>query len=322
MERIGKISNQFNNQANCLLVMPELPEVQTTVNYLKPRLVGLHFKDVWSDWKKTLKQAGGVVGLNKEIKGKKIVNVYRRAKFIVVDIKGDRSIFIHQKISGHLLYGKWIRKSEIRNPKWISAITGPLREDRKNQYLRVVFGLSNGYQLALSDLRRFGKIVLVKDKDVSNLKEIRDLGPEPLDITFNQFKSLFRGSTSKQRKRGYLKQVLMDPFFIVGIGNIYSDEIFWKAGLHPLSRVENLDDEDLKKIYKYMKEILKRAIKYGGSSVDDYRLPSGEKGEFQNMQFAYHQTGKRCAKKDGGVIERIKVGGRSAHFCLKHQILR
>ena len=114
----------------------------------------------------------------------------------------------------------------------------------------------------------------------------------------------------------------MDPFFIVGIGNIYSDEILWKAGLHPLSRVENLDDQDLKNIFKHTRKILKKAIKYGGSSVDDYRLPSGEKGEFQNMQNAYHQTGKKCADNDGGVIQRIKVGGRSAHFCPKHQILK
>lgn len=276
----------------------------------------MRFKNVWSDWEKTLKQAGGMTGLNKEIRSKKIVNIYRRAKYIVIDIEGDKSIFIHQKISGHLLYGKWIRKSEIRNPKWTSAITGPLRDDRKNQYLRVVFGLNNGYQLALSDLRRFGKIILVKDKDVSKLPAIRDLGPEPLEIEFNKFKEMFKS------KRGNLKQVIMNPLFIVGIGNIYSDEILWKSGLHPLARVESLDDKDLKNIYKYTKEVLKKAIKYGGSSVDDYRMPSGEKGEFQNMQFAYRQTGKRCAKKDGGIIERLKVAGRSAHFCPVHQILK
>ena len=292
--------------------MPELPEVQTTVNYLKPRLLGLLFRSVWSDWEKTLKQAGGTAGLNKEIKDRKIVDVYRRAKYIVIDIEGDKSIFIHQKISGHLLYGKW----KFDGKFWLSTIKGPMQEERENQYIRVIFSLSNGYQLALADQRRFGRVWLVKDKDVSNLPAIRDLGPEPLDISFVEFKKLF------EKKRGRLKQVIMDPFFIVGIGNIYSDEILWKAGLHPLSRVENLDDQDLKNIFKHTRKILKKAIKYGGSSVDDYRLPSGEKGEFQNMQNAYHQTGKKCADNDGGVIQRIKVGGRSAHFCPKHQILK
>ncbi len=292
--------------------MPELPEVQTTVDYLKKRLVGLKINDFWADREKIVKQAGGVLNFKKEIKNKKIVKVYRRAKFIVVDIEGDKSIFIHQKISGHLLYGQWT----MANGLWLSKLRGPLRDDPENKYIRAIFNLSNGYLLALSDLRRFGKIVLVKDKDISNLKEIRDLGPEPLELDLKQFKNLFT------KKRGKIKQVLMDPFFIVGIGNIYADEILWKAGLHPLSRVENLDNMDIQKIFRAMKEILEKAIKLEGSSVDDYRLPSGEKGEFQDVHNAYQKTGKNCKKKDGGKIERIKLGGRSAHFCPVHQVLK
>ena len=292
--------------------MPELPEVETTVNYLKKRLVGLGIKDFWADRDKVVRQGGGVLNFKKEVKGKKIVKVYRRAKFIVIDIEGDKSIFIHQKISGHLLYGKW----KFENGIWRAAIKGPLKDDRENKYIRAIFNLNNGYQVALCDLRRFGKIVLVKDKDISNLKEIRDLGPEPLEIGLKEFKNLFKN------KRGRVKQVLLDPFFIVGIGNIYGDEILWKAGIHPLARVENLTPKDLERIYKYTGEVLKRAIKLGGSSTDDYRLPSGEKGEFQNTHNAYHQTGKKCRKKDGGIIERLKIGGRSAHFCSIHQVLK
>lgn len=114
----------------------------------------------------------------------------------------------------------------------------------------------------------------------------------------------------------------MDPMFIAGIGNIYADEILWASGLHPFSRVENLNKNDLKIIYSQTIRILKKAIKYKGSSIDDYRIPSGEKGSFQNLQNAYQLTGKNCKKKDGGVIERIKLGGRSAHFCPKHQKIK
>lgn len=292
--------------------MPELPEVETTVRYLKPKLAGLKIKDVWTDWEKTVKQAGGLSNLRKEIRNKKIINVYRRAKFIVIDVTGDRSIFIHQKISGHLLYGHWKRRAD----NWQAAMTGPLKDDPRNRYIRVIFELSNGYQLALSDLRRFGKVILVKDKDISSLKELRYLGPEPLALNIKEFKKLF------EFKRGRIKQVLMDQFFIVGIGNIYSDEILWHAGIHPLSRVEKLADQDIENIFKFTQSVLDKAIKLGGSSVDDYRLPSGEKGEFQGVQSAYHQTGKKCKKKDGGVIKRVKIGGRSAHFCPKHQKLK
>ena len=312
--------------------MPELPEVETIVRELKPRVVGLKITDFWSDREKPVKQAGGIAKFKREIIGKKIVSITRRAKFIVIDIEGDKSMFIHQKISGHLMYGKWV-PLEVRRPitgrlpampkrqagpltGWISTIPGPLKEDRENQYIRYIWKLNNGYQIAMSDVRRFSRVILVKDKDVSNLKEIRNLGPEPLDIGVKEFKNLFKN------KRGNLKPVLMDPFFIVGIGNIYSDEILWDSGYHPLSRVENLKDKDLEKIYNSTRKVLKKAIELKGDSMDDYRLPSGEKGGYQNVQKAYQQTGKKCSKKDGGIIQRIKVGGRSAHFCSKHQLLK
>lgn len=300
--------------------MPELPEVETIVRELRKKIIGLRITDFWSDREKPIRQAGGISKFKKEVKGKKIISINRRAKFIVIDIEEDNSLFIHQKISGHLMYGKW----RLKNGQWTSKIPGPLKEDRENQYIRYIWTLNNGYQVAMSDLRRFSRVILVKDKDVSNLKEIRDLGPEPLEISFKKFKDLFYSglTTIIIKKRGRLKQVLMDPFFIVGIGNIYSDEILWDSGYHPLSRVENLKERDFEKIYNSMRKILNKGIKYKGDSMDDYRLPSGEKGSYQNIQKAYHQTGKKCAKEDGGIIERIKVGGRSAHFCLKHQILR
>jgi len=334
--------------------LPELPEVETTVRDLRKKLVGLKFKDVWTDWPKTFKVAGlpaevlAKASFKKAIKNKKILDVRRRAKFIVIDIDGKYSIFIHQKISGHLLYGRWAKQNQkfprppsaagipakglgtkiknqndkskfkIQNSKqiWVSVMPGPLRDDPENRFIRTIFFLSNGYQLAFSDLRRFGKIVLVKDNDLSELPEIKKLGPEPLEMSFKEFRSLF------SNKRGRIKQVLMDPSFIAGIGNIYSDEILWDAGIHPLSRAENLSTADLKKIYGSIQKILKKAVKLGGTSIEDYRKISGEMGKYQNYTEAYHQHGKKCSKKDGGVIQRIKIGGRSAHFCPKHQMLR
>src|SRR3989338_7234019 len=298
--------------------MPELPEVETIVRELRKNIIGLEITDFWSDRGKPVKQAGGIAKFKREIVGKKILSITRRAKFIVIDIEGANSLFIHQKISGHLIYVRW----KLENGAWRSILKGPLQNDRQNQYIRYVWMLNNGHQLAMSDLRRFSRVILVKDKDTSNLKEIRDLGPEPLEVSLNKFKNLFySGQTTIKtiKKRGRIKQILMDPFFIVGIGNIYSDEILWDAGYHPLSRVESLKEKDLKKIYNSMRKILRKGIECKGDSMDDYRLPSGEKGGYQNIQKAYQQTGKKCTKKDGGVIQRLKIGGRSAHFCPKHQ---
>jgi formamidopyrimidine-DNA glycosylase len=169
--------------------------------------------------------------------------------------------------------------------------------------------------LAFSDLRRFGTIALYNTRDLEDVKELKVLGPEPLEksFTFKKFKEL------SSKKKGRLKPLLMDPTFIVGIGNIYSDEILWNAGIHPLRNVNDLDDKELKKLHKSIILILKQGLKHRGTSIDDYRDLTGDKGNYQNITKAYHQTEKKCSKKDGGTIKRMKVGGRSAHFCNKHQ---
>lgn len=224
---------------------------------------------------------------------------------------------IHQKMSGHLLYGKWKKRpGATKDKKWFSAVAGPLRDDPENSYIRLMIWLDNGHQLALSDLRRFGTIALDDDRDVASEKSLIGLGPEPLEISANDFAKLFK------KKKGRLKSVLMDPGFIAGIGNIYADEILWRAGLHPLSRVERLKLFEIRAIHKHTLAVLRTAVARGGSSVDDYRTPSGEKGSFQNITRAYQRTGETCAKRDGGIIKRLVIGQRAAHFCPKHQKLR
>ncbi len=292
--------------------MPELPEVETIVRELRPLVVGLKLKSAWADWEKTVRQAGGLKAFNAAIKGKKILSVRRRAKYIIMDIEGPQTLFIHQKISGHLMYGKWKLEGRV----WKSIMKGPLQDDPKNQHIRLVLDLSNGYQVALGDLRRFGKVILVKDSEVQNLKEIKELGPEPLEISYTEFKKRF------EKKKGKIKQVLLDPKFVVGIGNIYGDEILWHAGIHPEERVEKLTEPDIKKIYKYTKSVLQEAIRRKGSSMDDYRRPTGKMGSFQLVQRAYHRTGEKCAKRDNGIIKRIVINARSAHFCPVHQPLK
>ncbi|MBX4211777.1 MAG: hypothetical protein KW806_03255, partial [Candidatus Yanofskybacteria bacterium] len=210
--------------------MPELPEVETTVRYLQKHIKGLTIKGLWTDWPKITRHPTSIKEFEKRTKNKKIINVHRRAKFIIIDITGKESIFIHQKISGHLLLGRW----KLEKGKWISQQKGPLQDDPENRYIRLVFSLSNGNQLALADLRRFGKIMLIDDTEVDSIPAVADLGPEPLEISLKKFQALFA------KKRGVIKSVLMDPTFIAGIGNIYSDEILWIAGIHPLSRVEKL----------------------------------------------------------------------------------
>jgi len=292
--------------------MPELPEVQTIVDDLNKAVKGLKITGVWTDWKKMVKQPK-YDEFEKQLKGREILQARRRAKYILIDLSDGKTLLIHQKISGHLLFGRW----EIRNGKWEAAEKGPLRDDPQNRFIRFILLLDNGKMLALSDLRRFAKVLLVDTNKLNELKEIKELGPEPLDKSFDfgKFREILKN------KKGKIKTILMDKTVIAGIGNIYADEILWYAGINPLKRTEKLSENELKEIYKAIKKVLLIAINAKGDSMQDYRRLSGELGNYQYMQKAYQMTGEKCAKKDGGVIKKIRVGGRGTHFCPKHQRL-
>jgi len=290
--------------------VPELPEVETIVRELNHKVVGLKIKDAWTDWPRTIK-THSLEKFRHEIKGLKILRAHRRAKYIMMDLSAGKTLIIHQKISGHLLYGKW----KVSGKKVEVAISGPIKSDPYNRFIRFVLYLSNGYMLGLSDVRRFGKVFLGDTDKIENINEIGKLGPEPLErkFTVKNFIELMR------RRKGPIKKVLMDPFVIVGIGNIYSDEILWYSGIAPLHRTEELNDKELALIYKNIRIVLEKAIRAKGDSMQDYRTLNGEFGNYQNMQRAYQLTGEKCQKRDGGIIKRIVVATRSAHYCPVHQ---
>jgi len=277
--------------------MPELPEVQTTVNDLNRKVKGLMITGVWTDWPKYLKK-----GFAKEITGRKILKIWRIGKNIIFDLSGGKIMLIHQKMTGHLLVGKW-------------------QKEKINSYIHVIFFLSNGGKMALSDVRKFAKILVINKKDFKNLKDIKNIGPDPLlsSFKFSDFKRLVA------KKRGAIKKILMDQGVISGIGNIYSDEILFVAKIHPLKKNENLNEAEFRKIFDATKKILKKAVKLRGTSISDYRDTAGKAGRYGDVRLVYRKEGEKCprlrqgfggqANKCNGIIKRIKVGGRSAHFC-------
>lgn len=282
--------------------MPELPEVETIVNDLRKVLPGLKIRDVWSDVLSFQK-------IKKEVINKTILRIERKGKNILIWLSHSQVILVHQKMTGHLLYGKWLRK----NNAWKSALPGPLN-DPENRFIHLLFFLSNGYQLALCDMRKFAKVAVLAAEKI--LEEFKKLGPDPFDKNFT-----LKKFTEILPKTGRIKTILMNQEIISGIGNIYSDEILWLAGVHPLKPAQKLKEEEIKKIYNAIKPILTKAIKARGSSYIDYRDALGRKGHYQEMHYAYQQTGKKCKKRDNGIIKKIKISGRSAHFCPVHQKL-
>lgn len=301
--------------------MPELPEVQTTVDGLNKIVRGLTIQDVWSDlpstkvsrneYKESIKYLPFFKRFKENILNQKILKAERRAKNILIHLSGGHTILIHMKMTGHLLYGKY----ENRGAHWIphEKEKNDALRDPFNKWIHLVFSLSNGKHLVLSDLRKFAKVTLLKDGHLD------DFGPEPLDEAFTL--KLFKERVLK-RPNGKIKPVLMDQKLISGIGNIYSDEALWLSDIHPLSVISKIPDKELKKLHTSIKKVLSKGIDFGGDSTSDYRQLDGKPGTFNHAHNAYRLTGKKCMKRGcpGGILRTV-VSGRSAHFCDTHQKL-
>ncbi|HOS88233.1 MAG TPA: DNA-formamidopyrimidine glycosylase [Candidatus Pacearchaeota archaeon] len=291
--------------------MPELPEVETIALDLKKKVLQRTFIDLWIQDPSIIHHPSNTRDFKKQILGKTILDVQRRAKNILFFLNKDCVLLIHLKMTGHLLVGKW----EFKNNQWVPLQKGALQDDPINKFLRIIFTLDNQEQLALSDLRRFAKLELWKKDVLFSSKKFRTLGPEPLDpnFTFNKFCQLF------QKKRGCLKLVLMDQNFIAGIGNIYASEILFEARLHPETRVEHLTLEDLKRLYGAIRNVLVKGIAARGASISDYRDIQGNKGNYQKIIQVYGREGE-CCPVCGAKIKRITLGGRGTFYCPVCQI--
>jgi formamidopyrimidine-DNA glycosylase len=301
--------------------MPELPEVQTTASILNKKIKGLKILDVWTDYdssfykgKDDIKNKKYFPIFKKEVLNKKILGAERRAKNVLINVSGDKTILVHMKMTGHLLYGKY----RFKDRKWSPVGDGPLA-DPYNRFIHLAFILSDKNTLVLSDTRKFAKVFVFDTSKINEVEGLKDLGPEPLEKSFTY--KIFKERLLK-KPTGKIKTTLMDQELISGIGNIYSDEALWSSSIHPLTKAKDIKEKDLKSLYKSVLKVLKKSIAVGGDSMSDYRNPLGEKGGYQRIQQVYGREGEKCKLRGcAGVIKRIKVGGRSAHFCDCHQSL-
>lgn len=282
--------------------MPELPEVQTIADDLNRKVSGRRITGFWTDWPKVVKLPSAKK-LADEIKGARIERIERIGKNIIFYLNKNRLLLVHQKMTGHLMVGKWALKSD----KMESLLPGPQKE-RVNQYIHALFYLDDGWMIALSDMRKFARIAFGSKEEILSLPDIKKLGPDALEIAFTEFEERILA------RRKAIKLTLMDPTVVAGIGNIYADDILWSARVHPLKPANELRPEELKEIFEYTKKILKRAVKLRGTSVGDYRDADGREGRYAKHLLVYRRTGSPC-KRCGAAIERVRLGGRSAHFC-------
>lgn len=305
--------------------MPELPEVQTTVNGINMRAKGVTITDFWTDlakaeqtvphFRNTIKDKKFIPTFKKGILGAKIIRAERRAKHILIHLSNKKIILIHMKMTGHIMYGKYIfdKKKNTWTPNPIQKNQSLL--DPYNRFIHAVFILSNDHQLVFCDARKFGSVELFEEKDLE--KKLQHLGPEPLEdsTTLEIFiKQL------KKKPNVKIKQVLLDQSIISGLGNIYCDEMLFEAGVHPERLIKSISPTEYKKLFAAMKKVLEKGLKFGGDSTSDYRDIDGSHGTHQNKHNAYKQTGKKCNKKGcPGTIKRIVIATRSTHYCTEHQ---
>jgi formamidopyrimidine-DNA glycosylase len=298
--------------------MPELPEVQTIVTDLNKKIKGDTITDFWSDHKKAVKN--NFEDFVKGIKGRKILEAKRIGKNIFINLSGNKTIYIHLKMTGHLL---------VKSEKVKVKSGEDYFDDRVNQYVHHKFFLvtrsAQPVTLEFSDLRKFAKIVLVDTGKIKELKEIKSLGIDVMsdEFTRKKFQEILEKYLKKSAKGGSasgrkIRDILMDQQIISGIGNIYASEILFEAGVLPERPVKGLSEKEIDLIYKYIKKVLEKAIKLRGTSDSDYRDTDGKPGEFQKMLKVYNRAGKKCAKC-GTIVARIKMGQRSAFVCSKCQ---
>jgi len=301
--------------------MPELPEVQTTVDGINSRVRGLVISDAWTDYggashadKDDIRSTLFFKTFRASVGGATVNEARRRGKNILIELSNGMIVLVHMKMTGHMMHGRYDTKtwkpSDPRDP----ALNDPF-----NRFIHFALTFTDGTSLVLSDMRKFAKVTLLDRVTAHQSKHLRDHGPEPLDASFTVNRLV---EALSRKPNGAIKTVLMDNTVVSGIGNIYSDEILWRTGIHPLERVRDIPLGAWTKILSAIKELLQKGIDFGGDSMSDYRNITGERGSFQGQHRAYRKTGSICEKKGcAGTITRLKVGGRSAHFCPVHQKL-
>jgi len=276
--------------------MPELPEVETIKRQLAKEIQGKVIKKVEVRLPRLVKVP--VNQFKKIVQGAKIEKVNRRAKLILITLNNGWSLVIHLKLTGQLIYFSNLEQAEI------------------HKHTHLIYFFNDGSVLLHNDLRQFGYVKLIKTEKLKELLEKEEnYGPEPLEkkFTLKKFKELLT-----QRPQAKIKPLLMDQTFLAGIGNVYSDEILFYAKVRPDRKVKDLQPEEVNRIYQGIKKILPLAIKYQGTSADQYVDTRGQPGKYIQFLKVYRKENQPCPQC-GTKIKRIRLGGRSAHFCPKCQ---
>ena len=280
--------------------MPELPEVETVVQGLRNTItretiarVTLNAPPKSIEVSPSLKR-----GFVLTLRGRTIEDVSRRGKNILISLTGELTLWVHLKMTGHFFH---------------MDKTAPI-----GKHDLVIFDFesnSNGspYHLRFNDYRRFGRLRLYPNSELWQQPGLADLGPEPLEISADDFVTLCH------RRPRQIKAALLDQTFLAGIGNIYADESLHYSRIHPKRLSNSLSRKKLVELHGHIQRMLRKSIRLMGTSVDTYSGVNGQTGKFQKYLIAYNREGLACSLCRTHRIKREKIGSRSAHFCPRCQ---
>jgi len=265
--------------------MPELPEVEVIARGLSATLVGLTIsKASHVDMTRLSESAESLLP---KVLGRTIRRAYRRAKVLLIEMDDGLTLAFHLKMTGRVVHGS-------------------MREPDKHD--RIFFELDDGSLLSFSDMRKFGYIRSFAPGELEQWEFLRKCGPEPLESSVSTLADRISG-----RKR-MIKALLLDQSVVVGIGNIYADEVLFRAGIHPETRGHRVSRPKAETLFTELQSVLRQAIAENGSSIRDYVNADGDAGAFQNNFNVYGKKGDQCSVCKS-VLKAVKVAGRTSTFC-------
>jgi formamidopyrimidine-DNA glycosylase len=269
--------------------MPELPEVETIRLKLEPHLVGRRFDRV-EIRDPRLVRPFEPTAVAAELEGEQVSALERRGKYLIVRFESGRALLIHLRMTGSLRH----------------ATKGKLGDD---PHRRAVVRLDDGSDVAYRDVRRFGTWQLLEPGELEPYLDER-LGVEPLERTF----TTRRLGQQLEGRRAPIKAALLDQRTVAGLGNIYVDEALWRAQVHPLRPAGTLEEDELARLTRAIKDALKTAVRRQGASLRDYSTPDGELGTMQDRFRVYDREGRPC-QRCGTPIDKIRTAGRGTWYC-------
>jgi formamidopyrimidine-DNA glycosylase len=277
--------------------VPELPEVEIVRKDLEREVVGKKIKDVEVKLPRIVRRHRTRTEFTKRLNGRGITKIERRGKYILVRLDNNDVLVMHLGMSGR------IERTTARKPI--------------EKHTHVVMKLSTGGELRFIDMRQFGELFVSERDELDTIKELQHIAIDPLEdsFTWQHFSQLIGTRHVK------LKTLLMDQKFISGIGNIYSDEILWHAGLRHDRPSDSLTSQEVRRLYRAIQEVIQEGIRYRGVTLEDetYSDLYGKSGEMQEHLKVYGKVGMPC-RRCRTPITRERWSNRSTYFCPQCQV--